>query len=135
MDRTKFRAPHIVFGALLGATAAGSAALAAAAPFAGDQDQGAYEPPRAYVVPGPPPPYANANVSPWAIGTFYGRNSANGVEETITIRPDGSVELRTRDQAPAYGTFAGETLTLGRRMSKVQAARGGIVIDGMYYRR
>lgn len=53
----------------------------------------------------------------------------------MTIRPDGSAELRTRGQAPTYGTFAGETLTLGSRISKVQPARGGIVIDGAYYRR
>ena len=75
------------------------------------------------------------NVAGWAIGTFRGQNSGNGVEETITIRPDGSAELRTRDNAPKYGTFAGETLTIGNRMSRVQAARGGIVVDGAYYYR
>ena len=71
----------------------------------------------------------------WAVGTFYGQNGANGNEETITIRPDGSAELRTRNEAPKYGTFAGETLTIGSRISKVEPARGGIVIDGAYYRR
>jgi hypothetical protein len=71
----------------------------------------------------------------WAVGTFHGQNGANGNEETLTIRPDGSVELRTRNEAPKYGTFEGETLTLGSRISKVQPARGGIVIDGAYYRR
>jgi len=71
----------------------------------------------------------------WAVGTFRGQNGANGNEETITIRPDGTVELRTRGEAPKYGTFAGETLTVGSRISKVEPARGGIVIDGAYYRR
>jgi hypothetical protein len=71
----------------------------------------------------------------WAVGTFRGQNGANGNEETLTIRPDGSVELRTRGEAPKYGTFEGETLTLGSRISKVQPARGGIAIDGAYYRR
>jgi hypothetical protein len=71
----------------------------------------------------------------WAVGTFHGQNGANGNEETLTIRPDGSVELRTRGEAPKYGTFEGETLTLGSRISKVEPARGGIVIDGAYYRR
>ena len=75
------------------------------------------------------------NVAGWAIGTFRGQNSGNGVDETITIRPDGSAELRTRDQPPKYGTFAGETLTFDTRMSRVQPARGGIVIDGSYYNR
>ena len=71
----------------------------------------------------------------WAVGTFHGQNGANGNDETVTIRPDGSVELRTRGEAPKYGTFEGETLTLGSRISKVERARGGIVIDGAYYRR
>jgi hypothetical protein len=71
----------------------------------------------------------------WAVGTFYGENSANGDRETVTIRPDGSVEIRSRDKGPQYGSFAGETLTIGSRISKVEPARGGIVIDGSYYRR
>lgn len=71
----------------------------------------------------------------WAVGTFHGQNGANGSEETVTIRPDGSAELRTRGEAPQYGTFAGETLTIGSRISKVEPARGGLVIDGAYYRR
>ena len=71
----------------------------------------------------------------WAVGTFHGKNGANGNEETITIKRDGSAEVRTRGEAPKYGTFAGETLTLGSRISKVEPARGGIVIDGAYYRR
>ena len=71
----------------------------------------------------------------WAFGTFRGRNGANGSDETITIRPDGSAEVRTPGEAPKYGTFAGETLTVGSRISKVTPARGGIVIDGAYYRR
>jgi hypothetical protein len=80
-------------------------------------------------------PGRDEHVAGWAIGTFRGQNSGNGVEETITIRPDGSVELRTRDSAPKYGTFAGETLTIGNRMSRVQPARGGIQVDGSYYYR
>jgi hypothetical protein len=71
----------------------------------------------------------------WATGTFYGRNGANGAEETVIIAPDGTAEVRTRGEAPKHGTFAGETLTIGSRISKVQPARGGIVIDGAYYRR
>ena len=80
-------------------------------------------------------PGRDENVAGWAIGTFRGQNSGNGVEETITIRPDGSAEVRTRDNAPKYGTFAGETLTIGNRMSRVQPARGGIQVDGSYYYR
>jgi hypothetical protein len=80
-------------------------------------------------------PGRDENVAGWAIGTFRGQNSGNGVEETITIRPDGSAELRTRDSAPKYGTFAGETLTIGNRMSRVQPTRGGIQVDGAYYYR
>ena len=80
-------------------------------------------------------PGRDDNVAGWAIGTFRGQNSGNGTEETITIHPDGSAELRTRDNAPKYGTFAGETLTIGSRMSRVQPARGGIVVDGAYYYR
>lgn len=80
-------------------------------------------------------PGRDDNVAGCAIGTFRGQNSGNGTEETITIRPDGSAELRTRDNAPKYGTFAGETLTIGNRMSRVQPARGGIVVDGAYYYR
>jgi hypothetical protein len=80
-------------------------------------------------------PGQDQNVAGWAIGTFRGQNSGNGIEETVTIRADGSAELRTRDQAPKYGTFAGETLTFDTRMSRVQPARGGIVIDGAYYSR
>ena len=75
------------------------------------------------------------SVAGWAIGTFRSQNGGNGGEETITIRPDGSAELRTRDNAPRYGTFAGETLTIGNRMSRVQPARGGIVVGGVYYDR
>jgi hypothetical protein len=71
----------------------------------------------------------------WAVGTYYGANGANGERETITIQPDGTVELRAQGKAPVYGTFAGETLTVGSRISKVEPARGGIVIDGSYYRR
>ena len=71
----------------------------------------------------------------WAVGTFYGENGANGTPETITIQPDGSVELRARGKPPEYGRFAGQTLTIGPRISKVEPARGGIVIDGAYYRR
>lgn len=75
------------------------------------------------------------NVAGWAIGTFRGKNSGNGLDETVTIHPDGSAEMRTRDQPPRYGSFAGETLTFGTRISRVQPARGGIVIDGAYYYR
>ena len=82
---------------------------------------------------GAPRAYAPQGV--WAVGTYYGENSANGTAETITIQPDGTVELRTHGKAPEYGTFAGETLTVGSRISKVEPARGGIVIDGSYYRR
>jgi hypothetical protein len=71
----------------------------------------------------------------WAVGTFYGENSANGDRETVTIHPDGSVEIRSPRKGPQYGSFAGETLTIGSRISKVVPARGGIVIDGAYYRR
>ena len=103
--------------------------------FDWDRDQPSYGSPR--------PNYGNSwygpgrdeNVAGWAIGTFRGQNSGNGAEETITIRPDGSAELRTRDNAPRYGTFAGETLTVGSRLSRVQPARGGIVVDGAYYYR
>ena len=81
---------------------------------------------------GPSNRYQDENVSNWAIGTFRGQNGANGVDETITIHPDGSAELRARDQTPRYGTFAGETLTFDSRINRVQPARG-IVIDGAYY--
>lgn len=85
---------------------------------------------------GPSNPYQNENTGNWAFGTFYGRNGANGNEETITIRPDGSVELRTRAEPPKYGSFAGETLTFDRGVvRRVQPARGGIVVDGAYYNR
>jgi hypothetical protein len=84
---------------------------------------------------GPSRGYRGESRSDWAIGTFHGQNGANGNEETITIRPDGSAELRSRDQPPKYGTFAGETLTFDSRINKVEPARGGIVIDGAYYRR
>ena len=108
--------------------AAGLAAAASALAAPGDirLAQGWY---------GPPHEYHGGNRHDWAVGTFYGRNGANGSEETITIQPDGSAEVRTPGEAPKYGTFAGETLTVGSRMSKVQPARGGIVIDGAYYRR
>jgi hypothetical protein len=107
-----------------------AASLCAGAASAGDLDlaQGGWY--------GHPRPYRDSHrYDAWAIGTFYGQNGANGKEETITIRPDGTAELRTRGKAPTYGTFAGETLTLGSRISKVEPARGGIVIDGAYYRR
>jgi hypothetical protein len=84
---------------------------------------------------GPSRPYHDSNRGDWAVGTFRGQNGANGAEETITIRRDGSAEVRTRGEAPKQGTFAGETLTLGSRISKVQPTRGGIVIDGAYYDR
>lgn len=85
--------------------------------------------------PSPRDYYRDDRRGDWAFGTFRGRNGANGSEETITIRPDGSAEVRTPGEAPKYGTFAGETLTVGSRISKVTPARGGIVIDGAYYRR
>jgi hypothetical protein len=75
------------------------------------------------------------NVASGAVGTFRGRNGANGVDETIVIRPDGSAEVRSRDQPPRYGTFAGGTLTIESRTSRVEPARGGIVIDGAFYNR
>jgi hypothetical protein len=84
---------------------------------------------------GPPRPYQDAHRGDWAVGTFQGQNGANGAQETITIHRDGSAEVRTRGEEPKQGTFAGETLTLGSRISKVQPARGGIVIDGAYYAR
>jgi opacity protein-like surface antigen len=113
---------------------AGDLRLADAGSPGGDREQRAYDPPRNSWY-GPSRPPRDENVGPWAIGTFYGKNGANGEEETITIRPDGSAELRTRDRAPRYGTFARETLTFDTRMSRVEPARGGIVIDGAYYRR
>ena len=85
--------------------------------------------------PSPRDYYRDDRSGDWAFGTFRGRNGANGSEETITIRADGSAEVRTPGEAPKYGTFAGETLTVGSRISKVTPARGGIVIDGAYYRR
>lgn len=121
--------------AVLVATAA-IAGTSTAGAWRNDEQRG-YEPPRGswnswY---GPSRPGQNDNTGNWAIGTFYGKNGANGVDETITIRPDGSAELRTRDQPPKYGSFAGETLTFDSRISRVQPARGGIVIDGAYYNR
>lgn len=100
----------------------------------GAVEQRAYDPPRNSWY-GPSRQSRDAPSQTWAIGTFHGQNGANGTEETITIRPDGSAEVRTRDEPPRYGTFAGETLTIESRISKVQPARGGIVIDGAYYRR
>ena len=103
-----------------------------------DRDQLAYGTPRRqggnswY---GPSNRHQDENVADWAIGTFRGQNGANGVEETITIHPDGSAEVRTRDQPPRYGTFAGGTLSIDTRTSRVQPSRGGIVIDGAYYSR
>jgi hypothetical protein len=120
------------------AAAPGNAWLADRSLWNGDRDRGAYDQPRTegrnswY---GPSRGYRGDSGGDWAIGTFRGQNGANGNEETITIRPDGSAELRSRDQPPKYGTFAGETLTFDSRISKVQPARGGIVIDGAYYRR
>ncbi len=84
---------------------------------------------------GPSRSYRDENVTQWAVGTFHGQNGANGNEETVTIRPDGSAEVRTRGEAPRYGTFAGETLTIESRISRVEPARGGNDIDGAYYRR
>jgi hypothetical protein len=106
--------------------------------FDWDRDQAAYGTPRRqggnswY---GPSSPQQDDDVAGWAIGTFRGQNGASGVDETIIIHPDGSAELRTRDQPPRYGTFAGGTLTIDARISRVQPARGGIVIDGAYYNR
>jgi len=102
-----------------------------------NDEQRGYEPPRGSSNSwyGPSRPGQNDNLGNWAIGTFHGKNGANGVDETITIRPDGSAELRTRDHPPKYGSFAGETLTFDSRVSRVQPARGGIVIDGAYYNR
>ena len=84
---------------------------------------------------GPSRSYRDEHVAQWAVGTFHGQNGANGSEETVTIRPDGSAEVRARGEAPRYGTFAGETLTIESRVSRVTPTRGGIVIDGAYYRR
>ena len=100
-----------------------------------DRDQPSYGPQRPYGGSSWYGPGRDEHVAGWAIGTFRGENSGNGVAETITIRSDGSAELRTRDAPPKYGTFAGETLTIGPRMSRVQPARGGIVVDGAYYYR
>ena len=100
--------------------------------FDWDRDQSSYESQRGDSWYGQG---SGEDVGGWAIGTFRGQNGGNGIEETITIRPDGGVELRTQDHAPRYGTFAGETLTIGSRMSRVQPTRGGIVVDGAYYYR
>ncbi len=106
--------------------------------WTGDRDQGVCDQPRNdsrnwwY---GPSRQYRDGNTGTWTIGTFHGQNGANGNAETVTIRPDGSAELRTGSEAPGYGTFAGERLTFDSRISKVEPARGGIVIDGAYYRR
>jgi hypothetical protein len=138
--------PKLLTLALLVVTALFAAAAGAAGyrwsgdggSWYGDRDQGAYDQPRRdsgnswY---GPSREYRDENTGRWAVGTYHGQNGANGNEETITIRPDGTAELRTRGEAPQYGTFAGETLTVGSRISKVEPARGGIVIDGAYYRR
>jgi len=98
-------------------------------------EQPAYgQPPRGQGSYGSSERYGNESGG-WAIGTFRGRNGATGNEEIVTIRPDGTAELRARDQPPRYGSFAGETLTFDSRMSRVQPARGGIVIDGAYYSR
>jgi len=108
--------------------------------YAGERDQRGYDQPyprrdswNSWY--GPSRPYRDEKVGNWAVGTFHGRNSGTGNEETITIHPDGTAELRTRDQPPKYGTFAGETLNIETRASRVQPARGGIVIDGSYYQR
>jgi hypothetical protein len=108
--------------------------LAGVALPVGAQRWGGYDDGRRDSRPGAPRNYAPQQ-GVWAVGTYYGENSANGTLETITIQPDGTVELRARGKAPEYGTFAGETLTVGSRISKVERARGGIVIDGSYYRR
>ena len=104
--------------------------------FDWDRDQPVYGTPRR---PGSNSWYGDRtqddNVAPWAIGTFRGQNGANGYDETITIHPDGSAELRVRGQPPRHGSFAGETLTFDTRINRVQPAGGGIVIDGAYYNR
>ncbi len=147
MPSTRRSLARLAAGALLGAAtiAALPAAREAAAQdawhsggplLAGEREQRVYEPPRRdSSSPRYGPSQRDEHVGGWAIGTFYGRNSGNGNEETLTIRPDGSAELRTRDEPPKYGTFAGETLNVGQRVSRVQPARGGIVVDGSYYRR
>ena len=84
---------------------------------------------------GYPRPYRSEDRLDWAVGTFHGHNRANGHQETITIQPDGNAELRTPGKAPEYGMLTGEKLTIGQRISKVRPSRGGIVVDGSYYRR
>ena len=49
---------------------------------------------------GPSRPYRDNQRADWAVGTFHGQNGANGHEETITIRPDGSAEVRTARRSP-----------------------------------
>jgi hypothetical protein len=121
---------RIAVAAMLALTAWASGSATAQRPgdAGGPHDRGWntwYGNPRAYY-----PPQGN-----WAVGTFYGENSANGEKETVTIHPDGSVVIHSPDKGPRYGSFAGETLTVGSQISKVEPARGGIVIDGSYYRR
>jgi len=88
-----------------------------------------------FVVTGRRAPIATKTSAIGRSARFTRQNAANGNEETITIRPDGSAEVRTRGEAPRYGTFAGETLTIESRIGRAQPARGGVVIDGAYYRR
>ena len=64
-----------------------------------------------FVVTGRRAPIATKTSAIGRSARFTRQNAANGNEETITIRPDGSAEVRTRGEAPRYGTFAGETLT------------------------
>ncbi|MGE5170569.1 MAG: hypothetical protein ACM3JC_09375 [Rudaea sp.] len=141
MRRPHCLSPCLLAAALLacGANAAADGGVVGYGGFVGDREQqrGWQPPPRDswnswY---GPSRPYRNEHVGEWAIGTFHGRNGANGQEETITIQPDGNVEVRTPGAAPTYGTFAGTTLTLGTLVRKVEPTRGGLVIDGAYYRR
>jgi len=46
------------------------------------------------------PVTAAENVTNGAVGAFHGQNGANGNEETVTIRPGGNAEVRTRGEAP-----------------------------------
>lgn len=66
------------------------------------------------------------NIPTWAVGTFYGSDSATGSSVQLTIGRDGSVSISVDGAQPTFASINGTTLSNGPYVSRVTRTNNGI---------